>query len=291
MDIQVTNGELGEYYDQSEGAMRALKKSNPKKYSALLNAYVEAMEEGRVSSDPFVITTLMYKGGVGKSNLARIMNASLSKHGSTLLNVDVSRDAKKYTGHDVINLVEVYNDEPDVKVGEYIRALKDASEYVIIDTPGEVGSPETLAALPETDLFIMPFGTDAEEEDTLITTLRNTLLSDEGYYPSDKSINILFVLNNYQESDDLLDAKQVLGKVMEEIDNRENQDIEVNISFSHLKYSKAIKTMNRSKKSIAQLSTENFAAYRIAKERSFYFMNDVKKVIDNIKEDRNGQRQ
>lgn len=288
MEVNVTNKELGHFYGgQTEGAIRALKKREPKKYMAMLNAYIEAMEENQQSSEPFVITTLMFKGGVGKSNISRIINASLAQNRSVLLNIDISRDVKKYTDFEAINFVEVLNDEPDIDVAGYIDTLKQSAEYIVIDTPGEIGNAEMLSAISKTDLFIMPFGTDPEESDVLITTLTNTLLTDEGYYPKGREIDILFVLNNYQEAKELQDAKEVLSRVMDVIEQTDH--LEVNIYFTHLKYSKAIKTMNRTKKSITQLSVENFVAYRVAKERSLQFMKDVKNTIQEIKERRYGE--
>ena len=54
---------------------------------------------------------------------------------------------------------------------------------------------------------------------------------------------------------------------------------EINISFSHLKYTKMIKTMNKTKKSLKNLSAENFIAYRTAKKRVKSLLKDFKNFI------------
>lgn len=281
MNARVTNKELGEYYGgDTEGAMRALKARDPKRYNAMVKGYLEAQEEERMAKDPFVITMLMFKGGIGKSVLSRLFAERLSKHKSVILNLDFSRDVREYTSQDAINYAEVLADEPDMEVGEYVDRLKEVSEYVIVDTPGEIGNKETLEAVGKTDLFVMPFGVVSKEErNVLKTTLTTTILADDGFYPEGRDINILFILNNYREQENLEQTKTLMGEVVELIQNRENQDNEVNVFFSHLKASKAITTMDETRKGIKELTTENFVAYRVAKDRIQSLMKDVKNAI------------
>jgi cellulose biosynthesis protein BcsQ len=285
MNARVTNKELGEYYGgDTEGAMRALKARDPKRYNAMVKGYLEAQEEERMAKDPFVITMLMFKGGIGKSVLSRLFAERLSMQKSVIFNLDLSRDVREYTSQDAINYAEVLAEEPDMEVGEYVDLLKEAADYVIIDTPGEIGNRETLGAIKKTDLFVMPFGVSKEEKNVLKTTLITTVLADDGFYPEGRDINILFVLNNYKEQESLEQTKELMGEIIELIQNRENQDNEVNIFFSHLKYSKAIVTMDETKKGIKELSTENFVAYRVAKERIQNLMKDVRSAISESRE-------
>lgn len=285
MDVKVTNEAMGNYYGQSEGAMRALKKANRTKFEAMKEAFLEHLESELLSDNPFVIMSLMFKGGVGKSALSRIMNQKLAKHKSVILNLDISRDVKKYTSEEAINYAEMKEEEADIEPDELVRELKEIANYVILDTAGEVSSEETLNAVKEVDLFVMPFGIDEEEVDTLKMTIETLFFSELGLYPIDKPLNILLVLNNYREDEYLKEFGTIVEDVKRDIIDKDYGYPKVNISVSDLKYSKAIPTMNKTKKSISELSTEHLAAYRIVKNRIKKFMKDLKGAINTARED------
>lgn len=285
MEVKVTNEGMGKFYGQSEGAMRALKKTNKTKYNAMKEAYIEHLESEMESDDPFVIMSLMFKGGVGKSALSRIMNQKLAKNKSVILNLDISRDVKKYTSEEAINYAEMKEEEADLEPDQLVRELKEIANYVILDTAGEVSSQETLNAAKEVDLFVMPFGIGAEEVDTLRMTVETLFFSELDLYPVDKPLNILLVFNNYREDEYLKEFETVVKELKEDIIDEDYGYPKVNISVSNLKYSKAIPTMNKTRKSISELSTEHLAAYRIVKTRIKKFMKDVKDAIKTAKED------
>ncbi|MCK4442408.1 MAG: hypothetical protein KAU90_10405, partial [Sulfurovaceae bacterium] len=64
----------------------------------------------------------------------------------------------------------------------------------------------------------------------------------------------------------------------EDVDD-ETEYKKVNICFSHLKHTKTIKTMNKTKKSLKKLGAENFIAYRVAKKRVKSLLKDFKNFI------------
>jgi len=288
-NIQVTNTELGEYFGLTEGAIRALKrKDDPKKYKAMLEAYLEYLATDSLSEDPFVIMLYGFKGGIGKSALARIVNENLSKSNSIIFNLDASRDVKNYTNLEAINFSEIVAEEPNETVDHFIDVLKEVADFIIIDTPGEISNEDTLSAIKKVDLFILPFGIDQEEIDQVVMTATSTLLSNieynkEDIYPQNKPLNMLFVLNNYKDDSDIKYIDEVKEKIEEEIEDTDCEYPKINISYTKLKYSKAITTMNRSKKTLKSLGTENFIAYRVARERIKAFMKDVKKAIKTAK--------
>jgi MinD-like ATPase involved in chromosome partitioning or flagellar assembly len=331
LGIEISNTELAEHFDYTEGNIRHMKKKNPKEYTALLQSYVDYKANSNLSKDPLVIMFMSLKGGVGKSALSRIFNDKFSSNDSVIINFDFTRDIKKYTSSDVINYAELQADDPNLTPTLFIDELKEAGvKFIILDTPGELSNAEVLDALKNVDIFVLPFGSDQEEIDETLKTLELVFLSeivdenDEPIYPYNKNLNLFFILNNYRDDDELeeiipsisLDIAELLSPVVE-VENfscsinmvndnatkSERETIEkklvssinsiideeeidedgayenINISFSHLKHTKAIKTMNKTKKSLKKLGTENFVAYRIAKKRVKSLLKDFKNFI------------
>jgi len=286
--MKVTNDDLGEYFGLTEGAIRALRKkgdeNSKRKYEAMLSSYRDYIATETLSDNPCVIMLYGFKGGIGKSALARIINEYLMKHKSVLLNVDISRDVKRYTPLEAINFVDILEDDPDQDIEGFIDLLKEVANFVIIDTPGEISNHEVLASIKKTDLFILPYGVDEEEMDQVVMTVKSTLLADIDYegeplYPANKSMNMMFVLNDYKDEDDLRYIDKMKVRIDEVIDDSECEYPKINTSYASLKYSKAITTMSRKKKTLKSLGAENLVAYRVAKERTRILMKNVKKAI------------
>ena len=114
LGINVTNTELAEYFNYTEGNIRHMKKKNPKEYKALLENYIQYKADSNLSKDPIVIMFMNLKGGVGKSALSRILNDSLSNSEAVVINLDFTRDVKKYTSSDVINYAELQAEDMDL---------------------------------------------------------------------------------------------------------------------------------------------------------------------------------
>ena len=331
LGIEISNTELAEHFDYTEGNIRYMKKKNPKEYKALLESYIEYKANSDLSKNPIVIMFMSLKGGVGKSALSRVFNDNFASNDSVIVNFDFTRDVKKYTSSDVINYAELQADDPDLTPTLFINELKEAGiNFIILDTPGELSNAEVLDALKNVDVFVLPFGSDQEEIDETLKTLELVFLSeivdknDEPIYPYDKTLNLFFILNNYRDDDELEESiplisnnvaellassvneknfscfvnmiKDSEGKYerdiledkivssMRNIISNEDVDDEteykkVNICFSHLKHTKTIKTMNKTKKSLKKLGAENFVAYRVAKKRVKSLLKDFKNFI------------
>ncbi|MCF6173588.1 MAG: hypothetical protein L3J44_07410, partial [Campylobacteraceae bacterium] len=174
MEIVPTNEELAQYVGRTEGAIRYMREKNPKEYNKLRKKYIKEQEKKLKPEQPFVIMLYGFKGGVGKSSLSHIINESLSSKSSVLLNLDIARNVKEYTSLDAINYIEFLEEEQGVTPSELIGGLKEVSEYVIIDTPGESGCEYTLDAIKEVDMFVLPFGLDKEERNMVKMTLETT---------------------------------------------------------------------------------------------------------------------
>jgi len=330
LGIEISNTELAEYFNYTEGNIRHMKKKNPKEYRALLESYIEYKANSDLSENPIVIMFMSLKGGVGKSALSRIFNDNFSSNDSVIVNFDFTRDVKKYTSSDVINYAELQADDSDLTPTIFINELKEAGiKFIILDTPGELSNAEVLDALKNVDVFVLPFGSDQEEIDETLKTLELVFLSeivdsdDNPIYPYDKTLNLFFILNNYRDDDELEEfipfisnsvaelfassvneknfscfvnmikdsgsknerdilENKIVSNMRDIISHEDIDEIEykkVNVYFSHLKHTKAIKTMNRTKKSLKRLGAENFVAYRIAKKRVKSLLKDFKNFI------------
>ena len=331
LGIEISNTELAEYFEYTEGNIRHMKKKNPKEYKALLESYIEYKANKNLSEEPVVIMFMSLKGGVGKSALSRIFNDNFSSNDSVIVNFDFTRDVKKYTSSDVINYAELQVEDPNLTPTLFINELKEAGiKFIILDTPGELSNAEVLDALKNVDIFVLPFGSDQEEIDETLKTLELVFLSeivddnDELIYPYDKKLKLFFVLNNYKDDDELeegipaisqsianllapaVEEKNFNGFVniikdsgsrqeradfeesvvsnMRKIISKEETDSDIeykkiDVYFSHLKHTKAIKTMNKTKKSLKKLGAENFVAYRVAKKRVKSLLKDFKHFI------------
>ena len=331
LGIEISNTELAEHFDYTEGNIRHMKKKNPKEYKALLESYIEYKANSDLSENPIVIMFMSLKGGVGKSALSRIFNDNFSSNDAVIVNFDFTRNVKKYTSSDVINYAELQADDPDLTPTLFINELKEAGiKFIILDTPGELSNAEVLDALKNVDIFVLPFGSDQEEIDETLKTLELVFLSeivddnDDPIYPYDKTLNLFFILNNYRDDDELVESiptisdniaellassvhegnfscfvnmikdsgsknerdlleNKIVSSMRNIISNEDTDDEfeykKVNVCFSHLKHTKAIKTMNKTKKSLKKLGAENFVAYRVAKKRVKSLLKDFKNFI------------
>jgi cellulose biosynthesis protein BcsQ len=283
MEISVSNKELADYIGKTEGAIRYMREKHPKDYHRLRKKYIKEQERKLKPKRPIVIMLYGFKGGIGKSSLSHIINENLSDKNSVLLNLDIARDIKEYTGLDAINFVDFIEEEQDISPSELIEELRKVSTHIIVDTPGESGCEYTLDAIKEVDMFVLPFGLDKEEKDMVETTLQSTLLDDMGLYPEEKELNLMFVLNNYKDDTDVEDGELFVEKMKELVSESECSYPKVNVFYSYLKYSKAINTMKKTRKSLSELSKENLVAYRFAKQRIKKFMKDMKAAIKTVR--------
>jgi len=257
------------------------------KYSSLLSTYINYKTSMESDVSPFVMMLLGFKGGIGKSTLARIINENLATSGyrSAILNLDIPRDASSYTKYDVLNYAEFLND--DISVNEVVGIMGEKSEYIIVDTPGEISSSETLDIFPNVDLFIMPFGVDKEEIDTLIKTFDEMFLvpqEDGGLWEEDRAVNVIFILNKYNDDEDSSFLEYVEGCILDLIQASGRDRSLFALRFTALKYSKAVFSMNWTQKGILDLAKENMGAYRMVNKRVDSMMKNIYSSIDDARE-------
>jgi MinD-like ATPase involved in chromosome partitioning or flagellar assembly len=316
---EISNGELANYFGRGESYIRGLlheKKSNgtgePKSekekkedlaiYNALLREYREYQHLAHLRNKPTVLMTLGFKGGVGKSTIALLLNEELHAGKSNIINLDITRDIKEYTSLEAINATEFayehsFVDDNDMPLmSEIIDIYKDVNNFIILDTPGEL-SNSVFHSIAHVDLFVFPIKPgEAEDEDVLLTTLEQTVFDKEvaAEYPANKALTLCFVANDYVKDGDLKDfetfknrkedkANGVKKGLLQLIDENRHLYSEINICYTQFKYTASIKTMRRDKKSLAKLNSEMRIAYQTATNRAKVLGNDVKQCIASIK--------
>jgi len=207
-----------------------------------------------------------FKGGVGKSTLASIIQTNLEN--SVVFNID-NQDAERVNPGTTINVLN-YMDEENATIEELYEVAKQEFEIVIIDAPGELN--ENLVALyDEIDYFIVPFLDENRVVGTTIDTIRSLFHIDI----TDKKQKVLLIHNELMKEDDKNRGEYIISEVKKDPDFLKDTIFETTV----FEYSKAIKSMTRTKKSIHQLKKENFIAYRIIDNRVNKLMKDIKFFI------------
>jgi cellulose biosynthesis protein BcsQ len=213
-----------------------------------------------------IIAMVNFKGGVGKSTLANILDLE----NKIIINLDDAQDAEK------INISETTANFGELK--EYgITDLKDAidgakesgKKYVILDTPGDI--KEFVKDLSLVDYFIIPFTPGERAEETTLNTIDviNTILDE---IVDERKDRWCIVLNKYNNDNQLKELEEIYNKSKKILGNRL-------ICKSHLKYSAVVPTIERKKVTIEDLIAENPIAYGVFRKRVKEFNQDVKKML------------
>lgn len=220
-----------------------------------------------------VVLLANFKGGVGKSTIADMLANRLPN--SILLNIDIAQDAESINSSPTINIATVLTSEytpeeiENQKLSiEILNMLKEAHDYVILDTPGEQ-TKELIDILSEAkeciDYIVIPTMPGKRTRITTFTTV-NALFKSELLTVNHK---LFYVINQYN-SDSIVDNE--INEIKNFMDN--DLKIPVKYTFSKLKNSDAVITMEDSQKSISELRGECYIAYAAFEKRVNAFISD-----------------
>jgi len=209
-----------------------------------------------------IIAVVNFKGGVGKSTLASIIQTNIEN--SVVFNID-NQDAEKVNPGDTINVLD-YIENENASIEELLRVTEEDYDVVIVDAPGELNE-YFVQLLDRIDCFIIPF----MDEERVINTTKDTMKALFNGDVFDKKQNVLLIHNSFTKDDNKNTADEIISEVLK--DDDVIKDIEFQKTI--FEYSKAIKKMTKEKKSISKLKEDNYVAYRIIDKR-------VKKLMSQI---------
>ena len=202
-----------------------------------------------------------FKGGVGKSTIANL----LDYEGSIVINIDMQNAKEINAGERTIDYFE-QKEELEVNTpNELINLLeKEGVELIFIDTPGAI-TEEFLDVLPLLDYVIVVANTNTRDVSHTINTM---------FELADLNAKIIILYNKWTTEDELNETREMLNNLAKEEfgDNF--------IGSTDLKFSRAIPTIDRTKKSIIELSAINKVAYITAKRNILKMKNSILDLIN-----------
>jgi len=196
------------------------------------------------------VAIVNFKGGVGKSTIANLLDLP----NKVVVNLD-TQNAKNSNYSETINYLEL-KEEYGVDINETINLLKEeGKEWIIFDTPGSI-TDEFLEIIDNIDYFIIPFTKGNRSKETTIDTIKSLL-----EVLDNKKAKFALILNMYQDEEDIINELLPIEEEVKEM-------LKDNYACSAaLKFSKAVATMEKTKKSIEELDLTNKIAYKAFKKR------------------------
>ncbi|EDM22904.1 ParA family protein [Caminibacter mediatlanticus] len=188
------------------------KKNFPKmNYDYFRNQYYKLKKEKKgenmkINTKPKIIGIVNFKGGVGKSTIANLLDLP----NKLILNLDIAQDAKKINYNETYNFYELKEEYGIETIKEAIDgAIESGKNNIILDTPGEIS--EFIEILPLVDYFIIPFNPANRSIDTTLTTIEtiNSILDDMVKNRKDKWC---IILNRYITDLDLKELDELYNK-------------------------------------------------------------------------------
>jgi len=205
-----------------------------------------------------------FKGGVGKSTIANLLDLP----NKVVINLD-TQNAKNSNYSDTINYLEL-KEEYGINVQEAMELLKDeGKKWIVFDTPGSI-TQELLEIIDDIDYVIIPFTKGNRSKETTLDSIKSLL----EIMDNDK-VRFALILNMYQDESDIKEELEPIEKEVKKL-------LKDKYSCSAtLKFSKAVSTMEKTKKSIDELDLTNKIAYKAFKKRVKEMNEKLKKCLFN----------